>query len=102
LKKALGITAAKVGRQAFIQKCLEVSVEAEKDYRAFGSALAVDRLALLPTAPSMIYPGAQPNCLFSISTGVTWPTGRRAPSIWCAGMSYRHCSGGSERPGTGQ
>ena len=33
VEKRLGIRATEVGRQAFIEKCLQVSVEAEKDYR---------------------------------------------------------------------
>src|SRR5690349_8471853 len=34
VEKRLGITAQQVGRQAFIEKCLEVGEEAERDYRA--------------------------------------------------------------------
>ncbi len=34
VEKQLGITAPEVGRKTFIEKCLQVSEEAEKDYRA--------------------------------------------------------------------
>src|SRR6185503_20597181 len=34
VEKRMGITAPQIGRAAFINKCLEVSEEAEKDYRA--------------------------------------------------------------------
>src|SRR5215471_2171587 len=34
VEKRLGITAEQIGRRAFIEKCLEASEEAEKNYRA--------------------------------------------------------------------
>src|SRR5256886_15876365 len=41
VEKRLGITAEQVGRRAFIEKCLEVSEEAEKDYRALWQRLGL-------------------------------------------------------------
>jgi len=41
VEKRMGITAHEVGRKAFIQKCLEVSEEAEKDYQALWQRLGL-------------------------------------------------------------
>ena len=41
VEKRLGITAAQVGRPAFIEKCLQVSEEAEKDYQALWQRLGL-------------------------------------------------------------
>ncbi len=41
VEKRLGITAIKVGRRAFIEKCLEVSVEEEQHYEALWQRLGL-------------------------------------------------------------
>jgi valyl-tRNA synthetase len=41
VEKRLHITATQVGRQAFIQKCLEISEEAEKEYRSLWDRLGL-------------------------------------------------------------
>ena len=41
VEKRLGITAIKVGRRAFIEKCLAVSVEEEKNYEALWQRLGL-------------------------------------------------------------
>ena len=54
VESAWAVRAAEVGRQAFIEKCLQVSERGRSsDYRSPVAAPgAVDRLALIPTAPS--------------------------------------------------
>ena len=41
VEKQLKITAAEIGRETFIEKCLQVSQEAEKDYQALWQRLGL-------------------------------------------------------------
>ena len=55
VERTLGIRATEIGREAFIEKCLAVSEEAEKDYRGW------------------------PNGRSSICIRRGWPTGKKHP-----------------------
>src|SRR3990172_4318411 len=41
VERQLGVTAAEIGRRAFIEKCLQVSEQAEKDYQALWQRLGL-------------------------------------------------------------
>jgi valyl-tRNA synthetase len=83
VEKSLGITAAKVGRQAFIQKCLEVSEEAEKDYRALWQrlGLSIDWRYTYRTIDDLSRRTAQLSFLDFYQRNLAYR--QKAPSIWC-------------------
>ncbi len=83
VEKSLGITAAKVGRQEFIQKCLEVSVEAEKDYRAVWQrlGLSIDWRYTYRTIDDLSRREAQLSFLDFYRRDLVYR--QKAPSIWC-------------------
>lgn len=83
VEKRLGITAAKVGRQTFIQKCLEVSQEAEKDYRALWQrlGLSIDWRYTYRTIDDLSRRTAQLSFLDFYKRDLAYR--QKAPSIWC-------------------
>ena len=83
VEKRLGITAAKVGRQTFIQKCLEVSQEAEKDYRALWQrlGLSIDWRYTYRTIDDLSRRTAQLSFLDFYRRDLAYR--QKAPSIWC-------------------
>ena len=83
VEKSLGVTAAKLGRQAFIQKCLEVSVEAEKDYRAVWQrlGLSIDWRYTYRTIDDLSRREAQLSFLDFYRRNLVYR--QKAPSIWC-------------------
>ena len=83
VEKRLGITAAKVGRQTFIQKCLEVSQEAEKDYLALWQrlGLSIDWRYTYRTIDDLSRRTAQLSFIDFYQRNLAYR--QKAPSIWC-------------------
>ncbi len=83
VEKRLGITAEQVGRRAFIEKCLEVSEEAEKDYRALWLrlGLSVDWNYSYRTIDELSRRTSQQSFLDLYRKELTYR--REAPTIWC-------------------
>ncbi len=102
VEKRLGVTAAKLGRQAFIQKCLEVSEEAEQDYRALWQrlGLSIDWRYTYRTIDDLSRRDAQLSFLdlYQQRPGLPPESARHL----VPGMPHRHCPGRPERPGARQ
>jgi len=83
VEKRYGITAAKVGREIFIQKCLEVSQEAEQDYRALWQrlGLSIDWRYTYRTIDDLSRRTAQLSFLEFYQRNLAYR--QKAPSIWC-------------------
>ena len=83
VEKRLGITAEQVGRRAFIEKCLEVSEEAEKDYRALWQrlGLSVDWNYSYRTIDDLSRRTSQQSFLDLYHKDLVYR--REAPTIWC-------------------
>jgi len=83
VEKRLGIRATEVGRQAFIEKCLEVSVEAEKDYEALWQrlGLSIDWRYTYRTIDAESRRAAQSSFIDLYRKGLAYR--RQAPAIWC-------------------
>jgi len=83
VEKRLGMTAQQVGRRAFIEKCLEVSEEVEKDYRALWQrlGLSVDWHYSYRTIDDLSRRTSQRSFLDLYHKGLAYR--REAPTIWC-------------------
>src|SRR5215471_5831387 len=83
VEKRLGIAAQKIGRRAFIEKCLEVSEEAEKDYQALWQrlGLSVDWRYSYRTIDDLSRRTSQLSFLDLYRKGLAYQ--REAPTIWC-------------------
>jgi valyl-tRNA synthetase len=83
VEKRFGITAAGVGREAFIRKCLEVSEEAEKEYRALWQrlGLSIDWRYTYRTIDRAARRISQLSFLHLLRAGLAYR--RAAPAIWC-------------------
>ncbi len=83
VEKQLGITAAQVGRRAFIEKCLQVSEEAEKDYQALWQrlGLSIDWRYTYRTIDERSRRISQLSFLHLYQKGLVYR--RDAPAIWC-------------------
>ena len=83
VEKRLKITAAKVGRQKFIEACLAVSEEAEVDYRALWQrlGLSIDWRYTYRTIDAPARKAAQLSFIQSYRSGLA--RRKSAPSIWC-------------------
>lgn len=83
IEKRMGITASQVGRAAFIEKCLEMSEEAEKDYRALWQrmGLSIDWRYTYRTIDEMSRRIAQWSFLDLYKKDLAYR--REAPTIWC-------------------
>src|SRR5689334_476892 len=83
VEKRLGITAEQVGRRAFIEKCLEVSEEAEKGYRALWHrlGLSVDWNYSYRTIDELSMRTSQLSFLDLYRKELAYR--REAPTIWC-------------------
>ena len=83
VEKRLGITAPQVGRAAFIEKCLEVSEEAEKDYQALWQrlGLSIDWRYSYRTIDEQSRKTSQWSFLDLYKKGLAYQ--REAPTIWC-------------------
>lgn len=83
VEKRLGITAQEVGRRAFIEKCLEVSEDAEKDYKALWQrlGLSVDWRHSYRTIDDLSRRTSQMSFLDLYRKDLAYR--REAPTIWC-------------------
>jgi valyl-tRNA synthetase len=85
VEKRLGITAIKAGRKAFIEKCLEISVEEEKNYEALWQrlGLSIDWRYTYRTIDELSRCTSQLSFLDLYNKGLAYR--REAPTIWCPG-----------------
>jgi valyl-tRNA synthetase len=83
VEKLLGVTAERIGRRAFIEKCLEVSEEAEKGYRALWQrlGLSVDWNYTYRTIDEFSRRTSQQSFLDLYRKDLAYR--REAPTIWC-------------------
>src|SRR5947208_6975124 len=83
VEKRLGITAPQIGRRAFIQKCLEISEEAEKDYQALWQrlGLSVDWRYSYRTIDDLSRRTSQFSFVQLYKKGLAYR--QEAPTIWC-------------------
>lgn len=83
VEKRLKITAPQVGRQAFIEKCLEVSEQAERDYQALWQrlGLSIDWRYTYRTIDEHSRRTSQRSFLDLYVQGLIYR--REAPAIWC-------------------
>ena len=83
VEKRLGITAAQVGRRAFIEKCLEVSENAEKDYQALWQrlGLSIDWRYTYRTIDDLSRRTSQWSFIDLYRKGLAYR--QASPSIWC-------------------
>lgn len=83
VEKRMGITAPQVGRAAFIEKCLEVSEEAERDYQALWQrlGLSIDWRYSYRTIDEQSRKTSQWSFLDLFKKGLAYR--REAPTIWC-------------------
>ena len=83
VEKRHGVTVGQVGREAFIQKCLEVSEEAEKDYQALWQrlGLSVDWRYSYRTIDDYSRRISQTSFLELYRQGRAYR--QSAPTIWC-------------------
>jgi valyl-tRNA synthetase len=83
VEKKLGITANQVGRTEFIQQCLRVSQDAEKDYRHLWQrlGLSIDWQYTYRTIDDFSRLTSQTSFLQLYRQGLAYR--REAPAIWC-------------------
>jgi valyl-tRNA synthetase len=83
VEKRLGITAFQVGRAEFIEKCLQVSEEAEQDYRELWQrlGLSVDWRHTYRTIDERSRRISQRSFIDLYHKGLAYR--RQAPAIWC-------------------
>jgi valyl-tRNA synthetase len=83
VERQLGVTAAQVGRSAFIEKCLEVSTQAEKDYQALWQrlGLSIDWRYGYRTIDELSRRTSQLSFIELYRKGLAYR--REAPAIWC-------------------
>lgn len=83
VEKWLGISAAQVGKQAFIEKCLEISQEAEKEYETLWKrlGLSIDWRFTYRTIDKNSRRIAQWSFIDLFQKGLAYR--EAAPAIWC-------------------
>jgi valyl-tRNA synthetase len=83
VERQRGITAPQVGRPAFIQACLEVSEEAEKDYEALWQrlGLSIDWRYTYRTIDDLSRRTSQLSFVDLYHKGLVYR--QKAPTIWC-------------------
>jgi len=83
VERLLGITADEVGQEAFVAKCLQVSTEAAKEYKALWQrlALSVDWRYTYRTIQARAVRISQLSFLDLYRKGLAYR--RQAPAIWC-------------------
>ena len=82
VEKRHGVNARQVGRQAFIEQCLAVSEEAEKDYEALWQrlGLSIDWRYTYRTIDELSRRISQRSFIDLYRKGLAY---RQAPAIWC-------------------
>jgi valyl-tRNA synthetase len=83
VEKRLGITASQIGRAEFIEKCLQVSEQAEEDYQALWQrlGLSIDWRYTYRTIDERSRRTSQLSFIALYRKGLTYR--RQAPAIWC-------------------
>lgn len=83
VERRQGITAAEVGRQAFIEECLRVSEEIERDYQALWQrlGLSIDWRFTYRTINTLSRRTSQFSFLDLYAKGLAYR--HKAPTIWC-------------------
>jgi len=83
VEKWRGITASQVGHRAFIEQCLEIGVETEKEYRALWQrlGLSIDWRYTYRTIGALAQRTSQLSFLDLYRKGLVYR--REAPAIWC-------------------
>ncbi|MGC1379184.1 MAG: valine--tRNA ligase [Anaerolineales bacterium] len=83
VEKRMGITALKVGRQAFIEKCMQVSEEAEKEYETLWKrmGLSIDWRYSYRTIDESSRRISQYSFIDLYEKGLAYR--QKAPTIWC-------------------
>lgn len=83
VEKHLGVRAQSMGRQAFVERCLEIGEEAEREYQALWRrlGLSVDWRQTYRTIGAESRRLAQWSFLDLYSKGLVYR--RKAPTIWC-------------------
>ncbi|MBN2551091.1 MAG: valine--tRNA ligase [Anaerolineales bacterium] len=83
VEKRLGLTAAQIGRSAFIEKCLQVSEEAEGDYQTLWQrlGLSIDWRYTYRTIDERSRRACQLSFIDLQRRGLAYR--RQAPAIWC-------------------
>ena len=83
VEKQLGLSASEIGRSAFIQKCLQISATAEKDYQDLWQRmrLSVDWRYTYRTIDAEARQIAQLSFLQLYQRGLVYR--QEAPTIWC-------------------
>jgi valyl-tRNA synthetase len=84
IERLLGITAARVGRGEFIRRCLEISEETERDYKALWQrlGLSIDWQYTYRTIDDLSRRTSQLSFLDLYKKGLVYR--RQAPAIWCS------------------
>jgi valyl-tRNA synthetase len=83
VEKRLGITAADLGRSSFIEKCLQISEEAEQDYENLWKrlGLSIDWRYTYRTIDTLSRRTSQLSFIELYMDGKAYR--RQAPAIWC-------------------
>lgn len=83
VERQLGVTAKQIGREVFIRKCLEISVQAEKDYQLLWQrlGLSIDWRYTYRTIDEQSRRISQWSFLDLYRRGLVYR--RKAPAIWC-------------------
>ena len=83
VERQLGITATEIGRRAFIEKCLQVSEQAEKDYQALWQrlGLSIDWRYTYRTIDDRSRRISQKSFIDLYRQGLVYR--QQAPAIWC-------------------
>jgi valyl-tRNA synthetase len=83
VEKRLGITAQQVGRQTFIERCLEVGIEAEEEYRTLWQrlGLSIDWRFSYRSIDTLSRRTSQQSFLDLYRKGLAYR--QEAPTIWC-------------------
>ncbi len=83
VEKRLGITASAVGRQTFIERCLEVGIEAEEEYRTLWQrlGLSIDWRFSYRSIDTLSRRTSQQSFLDLYRKGLAYQ--QEAPTIWC-------------------
>ncbi|MFQ5616337.1 MAG: valine--tRNA ligase, partial [Anaerolineales bacterium] len=83
VERALGVSAREIGRQTFIEKCLQISEDAEKDYEALWQrlGLSIDWRYTYRTIDDHSRRASQVSFIDLYKKGLAYR--REAPTIWC-------------------
>jgi len=83
VERQLGVSASEIGRAAFIEKCLQISESAERDYQQLWQrlGLSIDWRYTYRTIDALSRRSAQLSFLRLVEAGLAYR--QEAPTIWC-------------------